>query len=71
MCVYADRDSDGSGKSKISKLDSSFAVDEKVLWLEITMNHTALVAEAHGLKNLKHRASCGSLQIYLLETCSF
>lgn len=45
MGVGSDRDSEGSGQSKVRKLDDSMDIDEEVLGLEVTMEDTVGVAE--------------------------
>lgn len=41
-----------TGKTEVGKLNGSLAVDEKILGLQISVNHAPLVTEEHCLQNL-------------------
>ena len=53
MSINSDGDSYGSGESEISQLDHSHSIDEKILGLEITVDHSTLVTEAHSLNETR------------------
>ena len=52
MRVDPNRNAEGPGETEVSKLDSSFAVNEQVLRLEVSVYDAALVAEQHCLHYL-------------------
>ena len=53
MCESPDRNAKCSCKSKISKLQSIGAsVNQKILWLQVTMEHPVRVAISNSLQNL-------------------
>ena len=54
VCVCANGDAKGAGKTKVGQLDVALAIDEQVLWLEVTVQHTARVAKLNALEQLEH-----------------
>ncbi|KAI3481766.1 hypothetical protein L1887_55613 [Cichorium endivia] len=56
-CV--DRDAEGTRKTKVGELEFAALVDEKVLRLEIAVQHAVLVAEGGALEQLEHEGAHG------------
>jgi hypothetical protein len=52
MCVGPYWYPESPAQSKISQLDGSLLINEQVLWLEVTMQHTSRVTEYNALENL-------------------
>lgn len=52
MCISAQRDIEVPGETEIGQLDVSTTVQEKVLWLEISMQNAICMAVVDGLKQL-------------------
>ena len=52
VSVNPNGDAESTGESKISNLDGTILVDQQVLRLQITMQHTSLVAEQDSLEDL-------------------
>ncbi len=53
MRVNANRDAKGACQSEIGQLDCSVLVDEQVLWLQVSVEHSSLVTEKHSLEEKK------------------
>lgn len=53
VCVHSDRDSDCPCETKVCELYGTFVVNKKILRLKITMQDSALMAEAKCLTYLK------------------
>lgn len=56
MCVDTDRDAKRSGQAKVCQLDAAHVVNEQILWLEVTVQHTPCMAEQYALTDLEHVA---------------
>lgn len=54
MCVSANGDAKRAGKTKVSKLDCSLAINKKVLRLQVAMQDAMGVAERDALQQLPH-----------------
>lgn len=52
MSVLSDGNADGPGESEVGHLDGPVRVDQQVLRLEVTMQHSTLVAETDRLADL-------------------
>lgn len=52
MSIDSDRDTKGSGQSKISNLYNSLFINEQILWLEVPVQNTTLMAEQDALEQL-------------------
>lgn len=52
MGVRTDWNTKGSGKSKVSKFQAPVRVNQKILWLKITMDDTARMAEEQTFQQL-------------------
>ncbi len=52
MGIGSNRDAEGAGKAEVSQLEVTIAVDEKVLRLQITVEHSVRVAESDSSKHL-------------------
>ena len=64
MGVNPHWDSEGSGQTKVSYLDAAILVDEKVLWLHVSVKNSPLVAEQDALEQLVEVA-LGQLGVHL------
>lgn len=53
MCVHPDGNAKCPSKAKVSYLDNALIIDKQVLWFQIPMQHTPLVAEQDALEQLK------------------
>ena len=52
MSVDPDWNSESPRQSKICQLDGTIFVDQKILWFQIPMQYTTLMAKEHCLDNL-------------------
>lgn len=52
MSVCSDGDSEGSSQAKVSQFDVTLTTDQKVLWLEVTMQHSVGVAVRNAIHHL-------------------
>ena len=52
MCIHPNRYTKRSGQSKICQFDDSLAINEEVLWFEISVQYSPLVAEQNALEEL-------------------
>lgn len=52
MGVRPDRDTKGTSQTKVSNLQCAVLVNQEVLWLKVTVEHTSLVAEEHPFHQL-------------------
>ncbi len=52
MSVRSHRNTKRSTESKISQLDGALVVDEKVLWLHVSVQNTTCMTEIDTLENL-------------------
>lgn len=56
-----DRNAESASETKVSKLELALVVDEKILRLEIAMEHAILVAECNSLEQLIHERLDGDV----------
>ena len=56
MCESFDRDTKGSGKSKVCKFNVAFFCDEDVLWFEISVHDSVRMAIINSLDDLINKA---------------
>lgn len=52
MSIDSDWDTKGSSQSKVSNLYNSLFINEQILWLEVPVQHTTLMAEQDALEQL-------------------
>jgi len=52
VCVDSDGDTQSACQTKVGKLDDSTTVYQQILWLQISVNDTTLMAEKNCLQNL-------------------
>ena len=57
-------DTEGSGQTKVCYLDAAILVDEKVLWLHVSVENSPLMAEQDPLEQLVEVA-LGQLRVHL------
>lgn len=57
MSISSERDTKGSGKTKIGQFEVTILVNEQVLGLQVTVKHAVRVAISHTVAKLIHEFS--------------
>jgi len=54
MCVSSDWNSKGTCKPEVCNLQNPFLVNQEILWFQVAMENTTLMAEQHPSQQLKN-----------------
>lgn len=53
MSIDTNRNANCTSEAEVGQLDHTVIIDKKILWLQVAVNNTSLMAEAQSLANLK------------------